>query len=49
MTNNRRRIVALRGHQLAISECVLLQIRPGDRNRRYLRTKRDKLGHLLQL
>ena len=49
MTNNPRKIVALRGHQLAISERVPLQIRPGDHNRRYLRTKRDKLGHLLQL
>ena len=47
MTNNPRKIYGLEGFGLRIVERIPLIIPPGDDNRDYLRTKRDKLGHLL--
>jgi 3,4-dihydroxy 2-butanone 4-phosphate synthase/GTP cyclohydrolase II len=47
MTNNPRKIYGLEGFGLRIVERVPLVIAPDDNNRLYLRTKRDKLGHLL--
>jgi len=49
LTNNPRKIVGLEGHGLTIVERVPIQIEPNERNRRYLATKRDKLGHYLDL
>ncbi len=48
ITNNPTKIVGLRGYGLSITERVPLEIRPGTENRRYLETKRDKMGHMLQ-
>ncbi len=48
MTNNPRKIVALEGYGLTISERVPLEFEPTQENRRYLQTKRTKMGHLLQ-
>lgn len=47
MTNNPRKVVGLDGFGLEIVERVPLEIPPTPANQRYLRTKRDKLGHLL--
>jgi len=47
MTNNPRKIVALKGYDLTIVERVPLVIEPNELNARYLDTKRRKLGHLL--
>jgi len=47
MTNNPRKIYGLEGFGLKIVERVPLEIPPHDGNRDYLRTKRDKLGHML--
>ena len=47
MTNNPRKIYGLEGFGLEIVERVPLVIPPGEENRHYLQTKRDKLGHLL--
>ncbi|MCD4691138.1 bifunctional 3,4-dihydroxy-2-butanone-4-phosphate synthase/GTP cyclohydrolase II [bacterium] len=47
LTNNPRKIVGLEGYGLKIVERVSIQIPPNDRNRQYLATKRDKLGHYL--
>ena len=47
MTNNPRKVVALEGYGLAIVERVPLVIKPNPANKRYLRTKRLRLGHLL--
>ena len=47
LTNNPRKIVSLEGYGLSVSERVPLEVQPNDGNARYLRTKRDKLGHLL--
>lgn len=48
MTNNPAKYVALRGFGLDIVERVPLQVCPTPQNRRYLETKRDKLGHLIE-
>ncbi|MDO8588134.1 MAG: bifunctional 3,4-dihydroxy-2-butanone-4-phosphate synthase/GTP cyclohydrolase II [Armatimonadota bacterium] len=47
MTNNPAKYVALAGFDLEIVERVPLVVEPTSANRRYLRTKRDKMGHLL--
>lgn len=47
MTNNPHKVRGLSGHGLEIVEQVPLQTVPHEFNRRYLETKRTKLGHLL--
>jgi len=49
MTNNPKKIVGLQGYGLTIEERVPIVIPPNEDNLRYLQTKRDKLGHLLDL
>jgi 3,4-dihydroxy 2-butanone 4-phosphate synthase / GTP cyclohydrolase II len=47
LTNNPRKIVGLEGYGLEIVEQVPIKVMPNPHNARYLKTKRDKLGHLL--
>ncbi len=47
MTNNPRKIVALEGYGLEVVERVSLQVAPEPESARYLRTKKEKMGHLL--
>jgi 3,4-dihydroxy 2-butanone 4-phosphate synthase / GTP cyclohydrolase II len=47
LTNNPRKFVGLQGYGLAISDAVPLEIPASDSTRRYLKTKKDKLGHRL--
>jgi 3,4-dihydroxy 2-butanone 4-phosphate synthase / GTP cyclohydrolase II len=47
MTNNPRKRAGLEGHGLQVVERVPLSAGVHEANRRYLETKRDKLGHLL--
>ena len=47
MTNNPQKVKGLDGYGLEIVERVSLQTKPNPFNRRYLETKRSKLGHLL--
>lgn len=49
LTNNPRKIVGLEGYGLQIDERVAIECVPNEENQRYLQTKRDKLGHLLQM
>jgi 3,4-dihydroxy 2-butanone 4-phosphate synthase/GTP cyclohydrolase II len=49
MTNNPSKYIALNGYGLEIVERVPLEVPPTDSTRDYLRTKREKLGHLLKL
>jgi 3,4-dihydroxy 2-butanone 4-phosphate synthase/GTP cyclohydrolase II len=49
MTNNPSKYIALNGYGLEIVERVPLEVPPTDATRDYLRTKREKLGHLLKL
>lgn len=47
LTNNMKKVVGLDGYGLRIVERVPIQIPPNEANQRYLKTKKDKLGHLL--
>jgi len=47
LTNNPRKIVALKGFGLEVAGRVPIRVRPNQFNARYLATKRDRLGHLL--
>src|SRR5581483_11187383 len=47
LTNNPKKVVGLEGYGLEIVEQVPIKIRPNPFNARYLKTKREKLGHLL--
>lgn len=47
MTNNPRKRVALAGYGLEIVERVPVEVEAGAHNARYLRTKRDRMGHLI--
>jgi 3,4-dihydroxy 2-butanone 4-phosphate synthase/GTP cyclohydrolase II len=49
LTNNPRKLVGLEAHGLTIVKRVPIPVPPTRFNRRYLATKRDKLGHLLDL
>jgi 3,4-dihydroxy 2-butanone 4-phosphate synthase/GTP cyclohydrolase II len=47
LTNNPKKVVGLDGYGLRIVERVPIQIAPNPQNRCYLKTKKEKLGHLL--
>ena len=49
LTNNPKKIIGLSGYGLEVVERVEIEIPPNKVNRKYLATKRDKLGHLLTL
>ncbi|MGH7976284.1 MAG: GTP cyclohydrolase II, partial [Limisphaerales bacterium] len=47
LTNNPKKVVGLEGYGLKITEQVPIKVKPNPHNERYLKTKREKLGHLL--
>jgi 3,4-dihydroxy 2-butanone 4-phosphate synthase/GTP cyclohydrolase II len=47
LTNNPRKIVGLEGYGLQVVEQMPIKVKPNPHNARYLKTKREKLGHLL--
>ena len=47
LTNNPRKFVGLQGYGLSVSEAVPLEIPANESTRKYLKTKKDKLGHTL--
>ena len=47
LTNNPRKFVGLQGYGLAVNASVPLEIPASEFTRRYLKTKKDKLGHTL--
>ncbi len=47
LTNNPTKVVGLEGYGLTIAERVPLEVAPNNVNVSYLKTKRDKMGHLL--
>ncbi|HVI93878.1 MAG TPA: bifunctional 3,4-dihydroxy-2-butanone-4-phosphate synthase/GTP cyclohydrolase II [Anaeromyxobacter sp.] len=49
LTNNPKKIIGLEGYGLEVVERVPIEIPATRRNRAYLITKRDKMGHLLTL
>jgi len=48
LTNNPRKFVGLEGYGLKIVDRLAIEIPPSDQSRRYLRTKKEKLGHILR-
>lgn len=48
LTNNPRKFAALTGYGLEITERVPIVIEPKDENKHYLRTKKEKLGHMIE-
>ena len=47
LTNNPRKIVGLEGYGLKITQQVPIKIKSNPHNERYLKTKKQKMGHLL--
>lgn len=48
LTNNPKKLSGLQGYGLEIVEQVALALEPNPHNAKYLETKRDKMGHLLE-
>jgi 3,4-dihydroxy 2-butanone 4-phosphate synthase/GTP cyclohydrolase II len=49
LTNNPRKFVGLEGYGLSVTESLPLEIPVSETTRRYLKTKKEKLGHKLSL
>ena len=49
MTNNPKKIIGLEGYGLEIVERVPIEVPPNDKNKDYLKTKKDKMGHILEV
>ncbi len=47
LSNNPRKLVGIEGYQLSVVEWLPLEIPPSEHTRRYLKAKKDKLGHKL--
>jgi 3,4-dihydroxy 2-butanone 4-phosphate synthase/GTP cyclohydrolase II len=47
LSNNPRKLVGIEGYHLSVSEWLPLEIAPSEHTRRYLQTKKEKLGHKL--
>jgi 3,4-dihydroxy 2-butanone 4-phosphate synthase/GTP cyclohydrolase II len=47
LSNNPRKLVGIEGYGLSVSEWLPLEIEASDSSRKYLKTKKDKLGHKL--
>jgi 3,4-dihydroxy 2-butanone 4-phosphate synthase / GTP cyclohydrolase II len=47
LSNNPRKLVGIEGYGLTVAEWLPLEIPASDSTRRYLKTKKDKLGHKL--
>jgi len=48
ITNNPRKIVGIEGYGLNVVERVPIEIQPHATNRKYLKTKKNKMGHILK-
>jgi len=48
LTNNPRKVIALDGYGMEIVERVSIEIPPTIHSKKYLNTKKEKLGHLLE-
>ena len=47
LTNNPKKVVGLEGYGLEITEQVPIRVQPNRHNAKYLKTKKEKLGHLI--
>lgn len=48
LTNNPKKLVGLEGYGLHVVEMLPIEIKPKNHNIKYLRTKKNKLGHLMK-
>ena len=49
MTNNPRKFIGLAGYGLEIADRVPIEVPPNRANLKYLKTKKEKLGHILDM
>ncbi len=49
LTNNPRKFVGLEGYGLSVRETLPIEVPPAEHAKRYLKTKKDKLGHRLTI
>ncbi len=49
ITNNPRKFIGLAGYGLEIVERVAIEIPPNSNNFKYLKTKKEKMGHILEM
>jgi 3,4-dihydroxy 2-butanone 4-phosphate synthase/GTP cyclohydrolase II len=49
MTNNPRKFIGLAGYGLEIVARVPVEVPPNQTNLRYLKTKKEKMGHILDM
>ena len=47
LSNNPRKLVGIEAYGLSVSEWIALEMPPSESTRRYMKTKKDKLGHKL--
>ena len=47
LTNNPKKLVGLQGYGLEVIEQLPIRVKPNPHNARYLKTKRERMGHLL--
>ncbi len=48
LTNNPRKVIGLEGYGLEINKRIPLEVCPDKRNHTYLKTKKEKMGHILK-
>ena len=48
LTNNPKKIIGLEGYDVEVVERIPIVIEPNENNLRYLETKKEKMGHLLE-
>ena len=49
LTNNPKKVIGLEGYGLKVVETVPIIVQPNPHNRRYLETKKNKMGHRLDV
>lgn len=48
LTNNPQKLVGIEGYGLEISERISLEVKPTEKSKEYLKTKKEKMGHILK-
>lgn len=49
MTNNPKKIIGIDGYALEVTDRVPIEIPPTEENKKYLKTKKEKMGHILEV